>query len=60
LVNILPPHPLASLRFGVGVVQKGFNLFALGPNGMGKFTAVSQFIKQKAAAEPISLDYCKE
>ncbi|MCL4868646.1 MAG: Lon protease family protein [Anaerolineae bacterium] len=49
---------LASVRFGVGIPQEGFNLFALGPNGTGKFTAISQFIKQKAAAAAVPSDYC--
>lgn len=49
---------LAAVRFGVGIHREGYNLFALGPNGIGKFTAVSHLIKTKAAAEPVPLDWC--
>ena len=49
---------LASVRFGVGIRQEGYNLFALGPNGIGKYTAVSQLITQKAASEPVPPDWC--
>ncbi len=47
-----------AVRFGIGIQQDGYNLFALGPQGVGKFTAVSQFIAQKAASEPIPADWC--
>jgi lon-related putative ATP-dependent protease len=49
---------VAAVRFGVTIQRDGYNLFALGPNGTGKFTAVNQFISQKAAAEPVPPDWC--
>lgn len=49
---------LAAARFGMGIHQEGFNLFALGPNGIGKYTAVSQLIRQKAAKEAVPPDWC--
>jgi hypothetical protein len=36
-----------SVRFGVGMEQEGYNLFALGPQGMGKHTAVNKSCKTK-------------
>ena len=48
---------LASVRFGVGIHQTGYNLFALGPNGMGKYTAVSHLITQRATCEAIPTDW---
>ncbi|MBP6469440.1 MAG: AAA family ATPase [Chloroflexi bacterium] len=47
-----------SIRFGVGIQHNGFNLFALGPNGIGKFTAVQQYLQQKAAQQPTPDDWC--
>ena len=47
-----------SIRFGVGIQHSGFNLFALGPNGIGKYTAVQQYLQQKAAQQPTPDDWC--
>lgn len=49
---------LAAVRFAVGVRQPGYNLFALGPNGLGKHTAVSQYLHQKAAGASPASDWC--
>ena len=47
-----------AVRFGIGIRHTGYNLFALGPYGTGKHTAVSQYIAQQAAAEPTPSDWC--
>lgn len=47
-----------AIRFGVGIEQQGFNLFALGPHGLGKHTAVTQYIEQVAAEKPTPDDWC--
>lgn len=49
---------VAAIRFGVGVQQDGYNLFALGPGGTGKYTAVHEFLKEKAAGEETPPDWC--
>jgi lon-related putative ATP-dependent protease len=49
---------LAAVRFGIGIRQKGYNLFALGAPGTGKHTTVRQFLDQAAAAEPVPPDLC--
>jgi lon-related putative ATP-dependent protease len=48
----------ASLRFGLGVKHKGYNLYALGPAGAGKSALVRQFLKDLAAERPIPFDWC--
>ena len=48
---------LAALRFGIGMPNSGYNLFALGPAGAGKYTTVSRFLKEKAATEPVPNDW---
>jgi lon-related putative ATP-dependent protease len=47
-----------SVRFGIGIRQAGYNLFALGPNGVGKFTAVRHFLQERAANDPTPPDLC--
>lgn len=49
---------IEAIRVGVGIEHEGFNLFALGPNGTGKHTAVFQYLSQKAAQEPTPDDWC--
>jgi lon-related putative ATP-dependent protease len=47
-----------ALQFGIGIRREGYNLFSLGPSGTGKYTAVRQSLKQKAATEPVPSDWC--
>jgi len=47
-----------ALQFGISIRREGYNLFSLGPSGTGKFTAVRQLLKQKAATEPVPSDWC--
>ena len=49
---------LNAVRFGIGIDQQGYNLFALGPQGLGKYTAINQFIEQRAGEMPIPSDWC--
>lgn len=39
---------LEAPRFGVGIRQKGYNLYALGPTGAGKHSVVRRLIEQHA------------
>ena len=47
-----------SIRFGIGINHQGYNLFALGPNGVGRRTTVNRFLSQRAADEPTPDDWC--
>ncbi|MEW5944421.1 MAG: ATP-binding protein [Pseudomonadota bacterium] len=49
---------LDAVRFGTGMRQEGYNLFVLGPAGMGKHTLVRQFLEKKAAGEERPSDWC--
>lgn len=49
---------LEAVQFGIGIRQEGYNLYVLGPHGTGKYTAVSEFLEQKAATEPTPVDWC--
>ncbi len=47
-----------ALRFGVGIKRPGFNVFALGPSGVGKEHLVRQALDEQAAREPVPDDWC--
>ena len=36
-----------SLEFGLGIEDKGFNIYAAGPNGTGKTTAITAFLQER-------------
>lgn len=46
-----------AIRFGIGINRHGYNLFALGPNGVGRRTTVNRFLTQRAAAESTPDDW---
>ncbi|GAB4263870.1 MAG: ATP-binding protein [Candidatus Promineifilaceae bacterium] len=48
----------AAIKFGSGIQQPGYNLFVIGPTGSGKYTAVTHYLTQKAAKEPVPNDWC--
>lgn len=45
-------------RFGLGIKQPGYNLFALGPTGMGKHAFVRRHLEEQAATEMVPDDWC--
>ncbi len=47
-----------AITFGIGIKSAGFNLFALGPPGTGKATAVRRFLRREAAKLPTPPDWC--
>lgn len=49
---------LDSVRFGLRISSDGYNIFALGPGGMGKFTAVRHMVAEEAKTQPVPDDWC--
>jgi lon-related putative ATP-dependent protease len=47
-----------ALRFGLGIEQIGFNIYVSGPHGMGKMSAVKNFLDQMAQHRPAPPDWC--
>jgi lon-related putative ATP-dependent protease len=47
-----------AIRFAIGMRQSGYNLYALGPEGMGKHTAVRRFLEEQANRELAPPDWC--
>jgi predicted ATP-dependent protease len=46
-----------ALRFGIGIRQKGYNLYVLGPAGLGKHRLVLRELEARAATEPVPEDW---
>jgi lon-related putative ATP-dependent protease len=57
-VSIGQARAVEAVEFGTGIHREGYNLFAAGPTGTGKFKMLSDFLRQKAAAEPVPSDWC--
>jgi lon-related putative ATP-dependent protease len=51
-------RPISAIRFGVKIQRPGYNIFALGPAGVGKYTLVHRAVAENAAAEPAPPDWC--
>lgn len=49
---------LEALRFGLAGRRPGYNLFALGANGIGKHSAVMRMLEQRAAQGEAPADLC--
>ena len=47
-----------AIRFGVGIEREGYNLFASGPSGTGKYSTMRQFLEGRAAKMPTPPDIC--
>ncbi|MCC2113252.1 MAG: AAA family ATPase, partial [Hyphomicrobiales bacterium] len=46
-----------AIRFGAQIKQPGFNLFALGPEGSGRLTAIRAILEKQACTEPCGDDW---
>ncbi len=47
-----------AIKFSMGITHQGFNLFALGPNGTGKQTAIMHLLGNIAPEAPTPSDWC--
>jgi len=47
-----------AVRFGIGIQHDGYNLYALGPNGIGKSSLVKRYLGEQAGTEPVPSDWC--
>jgi predicted ATP-dependent protease len=52
------PRAIEALEFGVGIRQKGYNIFAFGPEGIGKEDLVRKTFEAAAAGEHVPSDWC--
>lgn len=47
-----------AVRFGAGIQHEGYNIFVLGPAGMGKRSMVLQFLEKRVRDTPAPADWC--
>ena len=47
-----------ALRFGLGIKERGFNIYVSGVPGTGRTTAVKRFLEEVAHAKPVPDDWC--
>lgn len=49
---------IRALKFGIGIKDKGFNIYAAGYPGTGRTTAVRNFLEEIALTKPAPSDWC--
>src|SRR5512138_2732499 len=49
---------IRALRFGLGIKDKGFNIYVAGYPGTGRTTAVKNFLEEIAKSRPTPSDWC--
>src|SRR3972149_3023189 len=47
-----------ALKFGLGIRDRGFNIYVAGFSGTGRTTAVKNFVEEIARVEPVPPDWC--
>jgi lon-related putative ATP-dependent protease len=47
-----------ALHFGLGIRRRGYNVFALGLPGIGKFSAVDEVVRELAGEQAVPSDWC--
>jgi len=47
-----------ALKFGLGIRDRGFNIYVAGYPGTGRTTAVQNFVGETAQTEPVPPDWC--
>lgn len=49
---------ISAIELGIEVNKSGFNLFALGPAGIGKQSTIMQYLTRRAESQPTPDDWC--
>ena len=47
-----------AIRFGIGIAAEGYNLYAMGAEGLGRRTLARRFLDEAAAKRPAPSDWC--
>jgi lon-related putative ATP-dependent protease len=47
-----------ALKFGLGIKERGFNIYVAGYPGTGRTTAVKNFLEELAKTKPVPPDWC--
>lgn len=51
------PRGIRAIEFGIGIDSPGFNIYALGPSGTGRTTAITKFLEKYAQDGNIPCDW---
>jgi lon-related putative ATP-dependent protease len=49
---------IRAMQFGLGIKEKGFNIYVSGMPGTGRTTAVRKYLEEMAATKPVPNDWC--
>jgi lon-related putative ATP-dependent protease len=49
---------IRAMQFGLGIKERGFNIFVSGMPGTGRTTAVRKYLEELAVAKPVPSDWC--
>jgi lon-related putative ATP-dependent protease len=49
---------IRAMQFGLGIREKGFNIFVAGHPGTGRTTAVRKYLEDVASSKPVPSDWC--
>jgi lon-related putative ATP-dependent protease len=49
---------MRAMQFGLGIKEKGFNIFVSGLPGTGRTTAVRHYLEEVAVTKPVPSDWC--
>ena len=49
---------LDAIKFGIRIKKRGYNIFAMAPDGTGKLTTATQLAEHEAARQAVPSDWC--
>ncbi|OUC07986.1 ATP-dependent protease, partial [Litorilinea aerophila] len=49
---------IQAIQLGINIQRQGYNIFALGPRGTGKYTLIRKLVEERARNEPPPSDWC--
>jgi lon-related putative ATP-dependent protease len=49
---------IRAMQFGLGIKDKGFNIYVSGIPGTGRTTAVRRYLEEVAISKPVPMDWC--
>jgi lon-related putative ATP-dependent protease len=49
---------IRAMQFGLGIKEKGFNIYVSGMPGTGRTTAVRRYLEEVAVTKPVPMDWC--
>ena len=49
---------IRAMQFGLGIKEKGFNIYVSGMPGTGRTTAVRRYLEEVAVTKPVPTDWC--